>query len=619
MAETPEAGPAPGVTPDVLREALTRHALVNLTGPLGIGKSRLVSSLTSVPVLDLSQPGTRQAVPAALAEQTRTPLALDGADSEAALSALEAVRTRRPEHGRPVLIVSRRSLLAHPAWTLSGVTVLTVSAWQDERIRKLAADAQLHAPRSRDLVVRLAAGNPLIAGAACRALHAGASPHVAGAVADQVTREIVERLSRESPAARWRGALDRLATVWSGDEALLKADPELFDALGGLSVVTRTELGLAVAEPFRTVIELAHRWRQPAAHRGTRARALAYRKRLVATEPSAEYRSRLAEGVMALSDDAAVRETLFPARFPAGLPTGLVHTADPGDADDIGQLMHRWARHGGLDPRRTDRMVEQWLRDDPSGFHLLKDGDGRSAGLIGLLHVTERTATSVESLLQEHTDGLFDRPRGAGSLVLGAAYCPEAGLHAFLLRHLLHQVRSRGVLLTVSTPNPVYQRLLHGLRFRRHGTTTDDIYRCGRRPEIYSQDFGQDALSDWVERLVPAPDGGAAQGPTGREVGWALTHIRDQARLADSPLLSCARTATVKDLQEWLRDAVRTLEDGDAPEDTEAGWILRHYYLGRPRTHQQLARQLHISRATYFRRLHHGLDTLARLLSTDDS
>ncbi|MEU7897466.1 hypothetical protein AB0B45_31975 [Nonomuraea sp. NPDC049152] len=122
-----------------------------------------------------------------------------------------------------------------------------------------------------------------------------------------------------------------------------------------------------------------------------------------------------------------------------------------------------------------------------------------------------------------------------------------------------------------------------------------------------------------MERLVPVLDGVGSLGSTGRDVGWALAHIRDQARLADSPLLSCARTATVKDLQEWLRDAVRTLEDGDSPEDAEAGWILRHYYLGRPRTHQQLARQLHISRATYFRRLHHGLDTLGRLLSTENS
>lgn len=78
-------------------------------------------------------------------------------------------------------------------------------------------------------------------------------------VADQITQEIVERLSRELPAHRWRSALDRLATMWSGDEALLQAAPEFFDALRGLSLVTRTELGLAVVEPFRGVIELAHR------------------------------------------------------------------------------------------------------------------------------------------------------------------------------------------------------------------------------------------------------------------------------------------------------------------------------------------------------------------------
>ncbi|MGV9305532.1 hypothetical protein ACWDLG_19340 [Nonomuraea sp. NPDC003727] len=76
-----------------------------------------------------------------------------------------------------------------------------------------------------------------------------------------------------------------------------------------------------------------------------------------------------------------------------------------------------------------------------------------------------------------------------------------------------------------------------------------------------------------MERLVPAADGVGLRGPTGRDVGLARAHIHDQAKLADSPLLSCARTATVQDPQEWLRDAVRLLEDGDAPEDAKAGWI----------------------------------------------
>ncbi|MFI1014668.1 hypothetical protein [Streptomyces sp. NPDC020965] len=627
-AGSPALSGSPRLTPGGLRAALERHRLVNLTGPLGSGKSWLVSRLRSARVLDLSRPDGVAAVPEALAETTGQPLVIDGVDGPAALSALSSLSGLsglssrsagvRPMGGtggtdaRPLLLVSRLSLLAHPDWTLSGAMVLGIPSWPDERIRHLTVHAQLADPRARDLVVRLAGGNPLIAGAACRALHAGASPDAPGAVADQVTREIVERLSREEPVDRLQPALERLATMWSGDRELLKADRELFDALGRLSLVTRTELGLTILEPFRSVIEQAHRWRQPAAHKGSWARALAHRRKQLAGESGVTRHSRLAEGAMALSGDDTIRETLFPA----SPSTGLIQTAAPGDADAIGGLMHQWARQGGMDTRRTDRLVDQWLRDDPAGFRLARDADGRAVGVMGLVRVADRTVHSVEPLLQQHTDQLLDRQR-AESLVLGAAFCPDRGLHARLLRDLLHHVMANSLLLTVSTPNPHYQKLLSRLRFQQHGTTNDDVYRCGRKPEIYSQDFGRDAIADWVGRLFHASDRQASRPPTGREVGRALAHIGDADRLAQSPLLIRPRTATVPDLRDWLRDGVRTLADSDIPEDAEAGWILLHYYLGRPQTHQQLACRLHMSRATYFRRLRHGLDVLGRRLAAE--
>ncbi|WP_151770067.1 hypothetical protein [Streptomyces abyssomicinicus] len=603
----------PRPTPAALRAAVGKHHLLNLTGPLGSGKSWLAARLPQATVLDLSVPRAREAVPAALAEDTGDPLVLDSVDGADALAAVEPVRSRPRHGGRPVLLVSRCSLLSRSGWTLSGTAVLSVSAWPDERIGRLAADtAQVTDAQGQDLVVRLAAGNPMIAAAACRALHAGVSPRATGAVADVAAQEITDRLARELPTGLWQPALDALATMWAGDETLLGADRRLFDAVGGLSVVHRTELGLAVAEPFRSVVELAHRWRRPVTHRGSRTRTLAYRKRLLATEPVAAHRSRLAEGIMALSDSTAVRETFFPA----SPSTGTVRPATPGDSGTVGELMYAWARHGGLDTGRTDRMVERWLHDDPAGFHLVQDPDGRAMGLAGLFHVGEHTINSVETLLQEHTDELLERRRSIGTMLLGAAYCPDRGMRAQLLRCLFRQVVSRGQLLTISTPSPDYQRLLRGLRFHRHGTTTDDIYRCGRKPEIYSQDFGPHAIPAWVDRLAPAtggPDG--SRRSLGREVGRALADIHDAARLSDSPLLSTARTSTVADLQSWLRENVRALAASDVLEDAEAGWILLHYYLGRRRTHQQLTLQLHLSRATYFRRLRHGLDVLGSRLA----
>ncbi|MFS0697029.1 hypothetical protein [Streptomyces nitrosporeus] len=595
-------------TPEVLRAAVEEHRLVNLTGPLGSGKSWLVSRLPSARAVDLACAGAGDAVRTALGERTARPLVLDGADGPGALALLEHVRTAYEARPAPLVLVSRRSLLARPGWTLSGAAVVETAPWPDDRVARLAVAAQLTGPAARDLVVRMAGGNPLIAGAVCRALHAGATPDSPGAVADQVAQEITERLSREQPAHRWQRALERLAAMWGGDRELLGADRELFGTLGGLSLVTRTELGLAVVEPFRSVFEQAYRWRQPAAHSGSRSRALTHRGRQLGSETAVTRRSRIAEGVMALSGDAVIHETLFPAS-PAD---GAIQTAVPGDADAIGGLMHGWARQGGMDTRRTERLVEQWLRDDPAGFRLARDRDGRAVGVMGLVRVADRTVSSVEPLLQQHTERVLSGRR-AQSLVLGAAYCPDRGLHARLLRDLLHHVMANGLLLTVSTPNPHYQRLLDRLRFHQHGTTTDDVYQCGRKPEIYSQDFERDAIAGWVGRLALGP--GGAPHSTGRDVGQALAHITDAGWLAHSPLLRPPHTTTAGDLQEALREGVRALADSEEPGEAEAGWILLHYYLGRPQTHQQLARRLHMSRATYFRRLRYGLDVLGRRLT----
>jgi hypothetical protein len=130
---------------------------------------------------------------------------------------------------------------------------------------------------------------------------------------------------------------------------------------------------------------------------------------------------------------------------------------------------------------------------------------------------------------------------------------------------------------------------------------------------VYTNDFTSTALPGWLGRLdraaSPAPVQDAAA-----EVARALSRIRDPRALANSPLLACAATPTVPDLQAWLHDAVLDLAVGEDLADAEAGTILQAYYLGRASTHHQVACRLHLSRATYFRRLRRGLEAVAARL-----
>lgn len=586
-----------------LATAVADRPLVNLTGPLGVGKTWLARSLDARHI-DLSRPHPRAELRRAVTGADRRPLVLDGVDGRRAVESAAEVLDDAPAGHRPVLVLSRRPLRASRGWTRGDLATLTVDPLPDAAIEVLAVRSGIGDPAALDLVVRLAGGIPLVAHAACRALHAGATPAAPGAVADEVGVDVMRRLARELPGRRRAQTLRLLAAVGTADEKLLAAGPELFTDLAGLSLVHRSALGLTVAEPYRALLDLAYQWRRPDEHGALLSRAARYRGGMLAAATSAERRAELAEQSMFLAGDRVVREVLFPA----GRPPVPIGAARPSDADDIGRLMHGWASLKGFDQRRTEQLVTRWLEDDITGFRLARDADGRPIGLLSLIPVHERTLPGLEPLLQQHTRSLVaDGERGG--LFLGAAFCPDPAVHAQMLRHILRHAVAGGRLL-VSTADPGYHRLLDSLAFRRHGGIRDDIYRCGRAPEVYSNDFTGPALPAWLRRLG-ATGGGAADGSGTAHLTEALSRLHTPGGPDGSPLLAAAHTATVPALRAWLVEAVDALAASPVPVDAEAGRILRAYYVDRSGTHWQVARGLHISRATYFRRLRHGTTTLA--------
>ncbi|HEY9373287.1 hypothetical protein [Streptomyces sp.] len=491
-----------------LRVAAAAHPLVNLTGPLGVGKSRLAAGLENASAVDLDRPDALPVLRRALtdADPTRT-LVVDSVDGRQRLESLreelESARAERPT----VVVVTRRPILSDPSWAGSGTVTVAVppvcAGWIATRAAGIADS------RGRSLVTRLADGIPLLADAACRALGSGVPASSPGAVADLIAEEILVRLGRELPGRRRQHALRLLATVGAADEKLLPGGPDHFASLAGLSVVHRDALGLRIAEPFRTVLELAYRWRQPEAHETVRIRARDYRLNLLTRARDREERAQLAEQGLFLTGDPLLRRELFPAS------ERLVdfRTARPDDADDIGRLMRQWAAHSGFDPRRCDRLTERWASDDISAFHLARDRDGRAIGVASLMPINERTADGVESLLQQHSGAL-----AGGGLFLGAAHCPDPAARGRLLRHVLGQAVDGGRLI-VSTASPEYQALVRGLGFRVHGGIRDDVYRCGRRPEVFSNDFGAAALPWWMQRIA---DGGGLPPEPARPSGPRL-------------------------------------------------------------------------------------------------
>ncbi|MFC4123626.1 hypothetical protein [Nocardia rhizosphaerae] len=567
--------------------ALSEHELVNVCGPLGVGKTVLVEQLADAVFHDAGAPGPTAAGPG--------PLVIDGADGAERLATARAIMDR---HDGPVVVVTRQPLACAVEWTARPMATVALDPLPDARIDGVARAAGIDDPAARAWVTALACGIPLIATAAARALHAGIEPSATGAIADRIALELTDRIGRELPGRRWQYALRGLATAGAADEGGLAAGPELFSMLSGLSVITPGTVGLAIDQPYREILDLAYRWRQPTDHRSVRDRAATRARTLLRGATSDAERAALTEQAVFASASAPVRATLFPA----ARGTVPIRRATTADADEIAELMRKWARRNDFDPRRAERVVAGWIDTDIAGFHLAHDPDGTLAGLVGLLPIAEHTAACIDPVLQQHSAEILDTQRGG--LFLGAAFGTNRAAHAQILRHTLRAGAIAGKLV-VSTANPEYLNLLRSLRFDPHGGLRDDVYRCGRAPEVYSNDFAAGG-GRWLARLS-----GAATEPDPERIAHALNGIHDTTALAVSPLLASPATPTAAALREWLRTAVADMADSPDPATAESGRILADYYLRPAATHVQVASRLHLSRATYFRRLRRGLDALA--------
>ncbi|ALG06709.1 hypothetical protein [Kibdelosporangium phytohabitans] len=537
--------------------------VINLVGPIGVGKSTVLAALADDP--DLS----------------RTVTFLDDPVDVGPHDTPVVAASRKPVRGVVVEV---------PRWTTPEVTRLATGLGVDD-----------------ELVTLLSGGLPLVVRSLCRALREIPST-VPGAVADRALREM-----RLEPG--FAGALAELAVVGRADEELLTElvevprDHDWFGELAGSCLVTATVAGLAVIEPFRTLLDLRHRWRKPVAHRTAITKATVRNRRLLAAATDDDVRQALTEHSLFLTDDPLVRRTLFPASN----QDPLVRKASTDEYDEIAVFLREWARQGGLNPARTDRMLDDWLTHAADGFNLVCGPDNRPVGMSFTPKITDEAMAVIEPITQQHTDSVVD---GA---FIGMAVCDprQPAAHAALLRHVLAVGVQYGGLV-IATPSPQYQALSQRFGFNHPGAARHDPYDCGRDSEIFTQDFVTwDRVTGWLDQLAAV--GVAPPVPTdvrwcAAEIRKALEHVNDSAKLARSPLVVVTGTADV--LHTFLTNAITELASAQDQTTSQAGHILHAYYLRRRRDHVGVANQLHLSRATYFRRLDHGLVALAtRLLS----
>jgi len=107
---------------------------------------------------------------------------------------------------------------------------------------------------------------------------------------------------------------------------------------------------------------------------------------------------------------------------------------------------------------------------------------------------------------------------------------------------------------------------------------------------------------------------------TAREqlVRAALDDLGTPEALARSPLARLSGVSkggsVAAELRDVLVDVVGELAGSANPRDAESGRLLLDYYIKRVGSHDVVMERLHMSRPTYYRRLHHGYELIANRL-----
>ena len=202
-----------------------------------------------------------------------------------------------------------------------------------------------------------------------------------------VIGELLGTLVRDAPTPAHRLALEASAQVRVVTEPLLAAllgvpdAAELFGWMRGLPFVDPGPLGLYLHDLARNVLASDLRWRHPDRYVDVHTRArlyyLEYLDRLQDTDPVTH--TGVLMDLMYMNTE--LRQ--FLQAPDAGVDTGRLQPAAPGDRDEISALVHR---HEGAD---SAALARHWFDEQSEAWRVVRDGNGTLTGVMCLLAVQE--------------------------------------------------------------------------------------------------------------------------------------------------------------------------------------------------------------------------------------
>jgi len=614
------------------------YSVVHVHGPGGIGKSTLLRQAAAegercgwtaywVEGRDLLP--TPEALMAALEPALADPRPLVLLDTFELMSATGIYLRDRLLPGLPaegaVIIAGRTP--PDPGWFSSGwetvTTEIALGGLSDDDA--LALIRALGVPGDEDAarIVRWAHGSPL-------ALRLGADAQVAGAAEDAVeptaAKEVVASLIRRVVAAELEGAhplalatatIARVVTPELLNAAMAgEGDPAAaYEWLRSRSFAEPLGGGLTLHGVVRRAMLVDLTLKDPALEHELRRRIADYlHARAVAGD------SLMMIDLAHLVEDPVVRWGFSwegSARF-------RVDTMGPGDAVTIDQLMARRGVSGWLD------MTQRILEDAPEVPIVVRDVDGEIRGhALSVTPAGAPAAADEDPLLGPwlaHARAQDDRRSVLFRESMDHVPEPEPMVQAMLgLAAMLRSGLSNVRYAYMPIPPGADRALRFAERLSARREPSLDA-RYGPAPvECWILDYGPGGLigtqRDFVYRelgLTPPADPGdlLCTAPVDAEaVRAALRDFHKPVELARSPLAS--GTSPVE-RAESVRDRLRAAIDnafGESPDEQLLRSVLERGYLAEDTSLESAAVELHLSRATFFRRLRRAVDRVVAVLA----
>ena len=506
--------------------------------------------------------------------------------------------------------------------------------WEDRLLALGVSDDE-----RREGVLRAAAGSPGALWLAADILRRSGAAALRGQPEWRLgIHRLAARILEEAAAPELRAALEACSVVRRFDEGLLnalvgEAVEGCFTRLSGLSAVAPVDGGLALHPDARRLLAADLRWRHPERWNGLRQRAQAHYRRRFA-QCQGEEREALVGDLLYLCDAPALHAALFPDSEPAAV------WVEPGRRDQGAELAALWTRWvGGLFGLPEVAAVEaeelaRILAYPGTRLRLCRDRRDHLRGFSAIVPVCRQSVDLLRGL--RVTAPILDAAwRRADLAALPAS--AEAS-RAWFVHHIAETperaeearaalvVDALGLLARegtyfASAALPAYHGLLQGLGFSRAASAHNPQMDPAHPVEGYVLDLSRCGFWAWFGQLLAGTLRPSRTDLQDVEcaVQDVLARWHDEAWLHPAPLMrlldlppSGARGAAL--LRERVELALQAARRRGGPQAAEAFAALDAAYFHRATSHEKAARELGVSRSTFYRLLRRAIGGVAQTL-----